>query len=293
MTQEYSSISLAAIEQYRTLWRTCGTRSSDYTFANLWGWAPHYGLQWRFEGSLCWIQQTAKGETKHWAPIGDWAAVENWNDFAEIAGGNTFIRVPERLALLWQEKLGERITLEEARGQWDYLYSAEELATLSGNRFHKKKNLLKQFQKMYEYTYNSLSENCVETVLNMQNEWCRWRDCEGSETLLAENDAVARVLTHWQTIPGLCGGIIRVEGTPVAYTLAEPCGPDTLVIHFEKAAPTVKGAYQAINYLFAQDQGKDFTLINREQDLDEEGLRQAKLSYNPVDFVKKYTVTIR
>ncbi len=293
MTQAYTPISLAEIEQYRTLWNNCATRASDYTFANLWGWAPHYGLQWRFTGPLCWIQQTAKGETKHWAPIGDWAAVENWNDFEEIASGNTFIRVPERLALLWQEKLGDRITLEEARGQWDYLYSAEELATLSGNRFHKKKNLLKQFQKMYEYTYNSLSENCVETVLNMQNEWCRWRDCEGSETLLAENDAVARVLTHWQSIPGLCGGIIRVDGTPVAYTLAEPCGPDTMVIHFEKGAPNVKGVYQAINYLFAQDQGKGFTLINREQDLDEEGLRQAKLSYNPVDFVKKYTVTIR
>ena len=134
--------------------------------------------------------------------------------------------------------------------------------------------------------------SCVETVLNMQTEWCRWRDCESSEALLAENDAVARVLAHWNDIPGLSGGIIRIDEVPVAYTLAEPLNDDTLIIHFEKAAGGIKGVYQAINYLFCNDEGAKFTYINREQDLGDEGLRQAKLSYNPVDFSKKCAVTV-
>jgi hypothetical protein len=133
----------------------------------------------------------------------------------------------------------------------------------------------------------------VETVLNMQTEWCRWHDCEQSEALLAENDAVARVLAHWNDIPGLCGGIIRIDGVPVAYTLAEPLNSDTLVIHFEKAANGVKGAYQAINYLFCNDVGKNFLYINREQDLGDEGLRRAKLSYHPVDFTRKCAVIVK
>lgn len=284
--QEYSPISFDGIEHYLSLLRLTENRASDYSFANLWGWAPHYGLEWRFDGLLCWIRQRRQ-KACHWAPVGPWGEVSNWADCPEMAPGTRFIRVPRTLCELWGVALEDGIRVEEARGQWDYLYLSKELASLSGNRFHKKKNLVKQFQKLYDYEYRSLSADCVETVLKMQTEWCRWRDCESSEALLAENDAVARVLARWNDIPGLCGGIVRIDGVPVAYTLAEPLNDDTLVVHFEKAAGGVKGAYQAINYLFCNDQGIKYTYINREQDLDDEGLRQAKLSYNPVNFSRK------
>ena len=292
LTNEYTPISLNGMEQYLALLGLNKTQASDYSFANIWGWAPHYGLEWRFDGTLCWIRQTRHGSC-YWAPVGPWDKVQDWRALPEMASGSQLIRVPNSLCELWSVALEDSVTIEEARGQWDYLYLSSELATLSGNKFHKKKNLLNQFLKGYEYEYRSLSVNCVETVLNMQTEWCRWRDCESSEALLAENDAVARVLAHWNEIPGLCGGIIRIDGVPVAYTLAEPLNHDTLIIHFEKAANGIKGVYQAINYLFCNDVGVNFTYINREQDLDDEGLRQAKLSYNPTDFSKKCAVVVR
>jgi hypothetical protein len=43
-----------------------------------------------------------------------------------------------------------------------------------------------------------------------------------------------------------------------------------------------------MNQAFASSLSPDFTRINREQDLGDEGLRQAKMTYRPVDFVKKY-----
>ena len=292
LTNEYTPISLSGMEHYLALLSLTPAPTSDYSFANIWGWAPHYDLEWRFDGQLCWIRQH-RPEPRTWGPVGPWHTVQDWNARPEMAAGSALIRVPHPLCELWSVALDDRVSIEEARGQWDYLYLASELATLPGNKFHKKKNLLNQFQKGYAYEYRSLSVNCVETVLNMQTEWCRWRDCESSEALLAENDAVARVLAHWNTIPGLCGGIIRIDGVPVAYTLAEPLNRDTLIIHFEKAANGVKGAYQAINYLFCNDVGVNFTYINREQDLDDEGLRQAKLSYHPTTFSKKCSVRVR
>ena len=292
LTKDYTPISLDGMEQYLALLSLNKTQASDYSFANIWGWAPHYGLEWRFDGTLCWIRQNHP-EPYYWAPVGPWDKVGDWRDRPEMAPGSRLIRVPKTLCELWSIELEDKIDVGEVRGQWDYLYLASELSTLSGNRFHKKKNLLKQFQKSYNYEYQSLSANCVETVLNMQTEWCRWRDCESSEALLAENDAVSRVLANWNAIPGLCGGIIRIDGVPVAYTLAEPLNDDTLIIHFEKGANGIKGVYQAINCLFCNDVGVNYTYINREQDLDDEGLRQAKLSYNPVDFSKKCSVTVR
>jgi len=292
LPNEYTSISLNGMAHYHALLGLNRTQASDYSFANIWGWAPYYGLEWRFDGTLCWIRQN-RPDPCFWAPVGPWDKVHDWRICPEITHGAKVIRVPNALCALWSEVFEDSVTILEARGQWDYLYLASELAALSGNKFHKKRNLLKQFLKGYAYEYRSLSVNCAETVLNMQTEWCRWRDCEASEALLAENDAVARVLAHWNEIPGLCGGIIRIDGVPVAYTLAEPLNHDTLIIHFEKAATGIKGAYQAINYLFCNDVGVNFTYINREQDLDDEGLRQAKLSYNPKDFSKKCTVLVR
>ena len=279
------------MHQYLDLLKQTNSHASDYSFANIFGWGPYYNLEWRFDGTLCWLRQQ-KPYPCYWAPVGPWEAVTDWRGCPELASGATFIRVPDKLADIWKTTFGESIDVEEARGQWDYLYLSSELASLSGNRFHKKKNLLKQFQKLYTYDYQFIRPGCVDTVMAMQEEWCRWRDCEDSETLLAENEAVARVLAHWHHIPGLCGGIIRIDDEPVAYTIAEPLNSDTLIIHFEKAASNIKGSYQAINWLFANDMGVRFTYINREQDLDDEGLRQAKLSYNPVDFTRKSTVKI-
>ena len=287
----YSPISFDGLDHYLELLSRNKSQASDYSFANIWGWAPHYHLEWRFNGTVCWIRQM-RPEPAYWAPVGPWDEVDDWHSRPEMAPGSKLIRVPHALCEAWSVDLEDKVQVEEARGQWDYLYLSSELATLSGNRFHKKKNLLKQFQKQYDYEYQPLTGNCVETVLNMQTEWCRWRDCESSDALLAENDAVARVLAHWNDIPGLCGGIIRIDGVPIAYTLGEPLNDDTLIIHFEKAANGVKGAYQAINYLFCNDVGKNFTYINREQDLDDEGLRQAKLSYNPADFSRKCSITV-
>ena len=65
-----------------------------------------------------------------------------------------------------------------------------------------------------------------------------------------------------------------------------------MLIHFEKADPEFKGGYQMINQAFLSANAEGLKWVNREQDLDDEGLRQAKLSYHPADFVRKYEVVI-
>lgn len=290
MTKAYMPLSLDGQAEYLARLAKCPQKVSDYSFANLWGWCEEYGLEWSFGDSHVWLRQT-RPDTVYWAPVGPWDSVD-WSRCPTLAGGGSFIRVPERLAQIWQETLPGMVESQDAREHWDYVYSVQELTKLSGNRFHKKKNLLSQFMKTYDYDYHPLTADCIEEVLQMQMEWCQWREAECEATLVAENRAIARVVKDWDRLPNLLGGAIRVEGRMIAYTVAEALDDSMLVIHFEKGHTGFKGVYQAVNQMFMEQQGQDFEFVNREQDLGDEGLRKAKMSYNPTGFLKKCSVAI-
>ena len=89
----------------------------------------------------------------------------------------------------------------------------------------------------------------------------------------------------------LTGGILRVDGQIVAFTIGEPICSDTFVVHIEKAFPDVQGAYTMINQQFVEHECMDYKYVNREEDTGDEGLRKAKRSYRPVFMVEKGVVT--
>lgn len=292
MTLVFEPIRIERQEAYRRRLAACDPRASDYSFVNLWGWADAHGLEWAWDDDLVWIRQRLPAPCL-WAPVGPVEGVDWPRALAKaVPAGGRLARVPAPLAEHWRAALGPRVQVTEARGHWDYLYDARALAALSGNRYHKKKNLVNQFRRAYDHTYEPLGPGTVAEALGMQTDWCTWRDCESVDALAAENQAIARVLDRWDDLAGIRGGLLRVDGRLVAYTVAERFAPDTLLIHFEKGNPDYKGAYQMINQAFLADAAGDVRWVNREQDLDDEGLRRAKLSYHPEDFVRKYEVRL-
>lgn len=293
MALEFEPISLARQEEYHKALFSCPDRaSSDYAFANIWGWAEHYGLEWAFHKNMVFIRQT-KPETICWAPVGPWHEYD-WFGCKAMVEAGSFTRVPDYLAKLWQEAYADRIELTENRDHFDYLYSVEDLTELRGNKFHKKKNLLNQFVKKTDFEYHPMEPECVEEVLAMQAEWIAWyEENNPSEALVAENHAIERVLHDFDRIGTLYGGAIRVDGRVIAYTVAEALDEETVVIHFEKGDVRYKGVYQAINQMFLKHNAQEFKYVNREQDLGDEGLRKAKLSYNPAFLLKKYEARLK
>jgi hypothetical protein len=264
---------------------------SDYSFTNLWGWAEEYGLEWAWSEGLVWIRQQRPNRA-YWAPMGDWKAADWPALLHPFETGTRFIRVPEPLQEIWEALFPGRLTASETRGQWDYVYSAADLTHLSGNRYHKKKNLVNQFKRKYTYTYLPMNAEMVAKALEMQMDWCVWKDCEADESLAAENRVIERILEKWQQLEGLTGGAVMVEDQLACYTIAEATAGDSLIIHFEKGDPEFKGSYQAINQLFLEHNAGPETLVNREQDLDNPGLRKAKESYHPVDYIRKNEVVL-
>ena len=173
----------------------------------------------------------------------------------------------------------------EDRDNFDYLYTRLSLSTLSGKQLHKKKNHINGFLSNYpDFTLKKLDTDTKRDASKILDIWA------AEQTNLQETDyeAAQQALTLPE-IADFLSLILYVQGVPVAWCLAELAAQGaTAVVHFEKARTDFRGSYQYINYAFAQSLPEHVVYINREQDLGDEGLRHAKMSYKPEGFVKKY-----
>jgi hypothetical protein len=173
----------------------------------------------------------------------------------------------------------------EDRDNFDYLYRRQDLAELSGRKFSQKRNHIKAFINNYDYRGEPLIETHLPAAISILDQWRESRNDPGDY-------AAAREALEKSEELQLCGGIYYADNRPVAYSLGEELMLGrSFAIHFEKAVGEYRGVWQFVNQAFASILPEKYETINREQDLGDEGLRAAKLSYKPAGFVLKYRVS--
>ncbi|MFB3884662.1 MAG: DUF2156 domain-containing protein [Thermodesulfobacteriota bacterium] len=265
---------------------------SEFTFSNLFIWRYAYELRLsRFRNLLCLLSD--RGENSFFfPPIGAGDMIEcyrNLLQYLKERGAHPKIsRVPET-GVSWIDWRREGFVVELDRAHSDYVYRMEDLIKLEGRKYHRKRNHIKQFKEKYSYEYIPLSSERISECLRLEAEWCDLRHCEAVPGLANESVAIKEALTHFNELK-LKGGAILVKGNLEAFTLGEPLNQDTVVIHIEKANSAYEGLYPLINQAFLANHWSEYTYVNREQDLGEEGLRKAKESYFPHHMVNKYNV---
>jgi len=174
--------------------------------------------------------------------------------------------------------------VNEDRDNFDYLYNRSDLAELTGKEYHKKRNLVNGFVSSYECIQEPLRKANVQDALAVLDEWRQAKGYDGDYRAAREGLELFEEL-------GMRGAIYYIGGKPVGWCLGESLSKGRMfAVHFEKAIDSYRGIYQFINQAFAQALPQTYTLVNREQDLGNEGLRQAKMTYRPCGFVKKYRV---
>ncbi len=173
------------------------------------------------------------------------------------------------------------------RNDYDYIYESQRLITLSGKKLSAKRNHINRFKmENPAWSYEPITRENLDDAHKMSLEWCLNAGCREDESLFDESCAVEQAFKHFFEL-GLDGGLLRVRGRPIAFAMGEPLNFDTYVIHIEKAFHEIQGAYQMINQQFAAANCGSFTYVNREDDAGDEGLRRAKLSYDPAFLLEK------
>ena len=185
-----------------------------------------------------------------------------------------------------------KFCIQADRNGFDYIYDINDLAELKGRKFQKKRNHLNRFRQNYpNWRTEPINSRNLPAVRALAEQWYTNRrqiDPLGSYTL--EQIALERALNCLDTLH--LEGLLLLDGdTPLAFTLGSLLHEDIFDVHFEKAREDVDGAYTAINQQFAfhiREKHPEIRFLDREEDMGIEGLRKAKLSYNPVRLVEKY-----
>ncbi|MFP3868656.1 MAG: DUF2156 domain-containing protein [Desulfobacteraceae bacterium] len=272
-------------------------QTSELNFTNLFIWRGHYRFEWSIDKDWLLVIAYSPENNGVWAfpPLGPAPRQESvrrileWLKEEKRQAEPRIERADPRLAAELAHASG--FSLEPTREQFDYVYGAEDLINLAGRKYHAKRNHLNKFKRAYQFTYQPLDERHLRACCDLTDHWCIFKRCDEDLNLMGEWEAIAEALSNFAALH-LQGGVILVDGKVEAFTMGEKLNQDTAVVHLEKANPEIRELYAVINQQFCQHAWSQLSFINREQDLGEEGLRRAKLSYQPHHLLEKFRIRL-
>ena len=272
-----------------------GTMASDASFANIYLLRNKYSTKISRYKDFIIRKYSGKGARCGYTfPLGKGdvakALAEIEKDAQECGERLQFAFVTEEQKEVLENAMPARFCYSSDAGDSDYIYLRSELASLSGKAFHKKKNHFSKFVRTYpDYKYYEIGACNIYDAQKVADAWYYEHLHDEDASQLAEYKAIKEALENFEEL-GLIGGIIYVNDSPCAMTIASKINENTVDVHFEKAVGeyALNGGYAAINKLFSEKLD-GVTWLNREEDIGIEGLRKAKLSYRPKIMLKKYS----
>lgn len=265
--------------------------SCENTFTNLLIWQKAYNNMYAvYDGYLFIKSGTGKYET-YSLPFG-----EDLLEGIEIIKAHCKDKMPSFWAQegdrlnLFLENYGDEYIVSEVRENFDYIYLQEDLSLLAGKKYHSKRNHISAFSKMFDWHYESVTQNNIKDIKKCYKKWYEENKYRADSEMLFEEQGVTTLADNMERL-GVVGGAIYVGSEVVAFSLGVPINDSIFDIQIEKALKDYLGAYPLINREFAKNELSNYRLINREDDLGIEGLRKSKLSYKPHMLLKKFILT--
>ena len=293
----FKDITLADKDTITSFTMKSDRRNCDLSFSNLCSWRFLYDTKFAVVDNFLVFKFWAGEQLAYMMPIGtgDLKAIlrKLIEDADKEKQSFCMLGVCSNMRVDLETTLPSQFVFTEDRDYADYIYLKSDLSTLKGKKFQSKRNHINRFRNTYpDYEYTPITPDRIQECLDLEAEWCKVNNCDQQEGTGNERRALIYALHNFEAL-GLTGGILHVNSKIVAFTFGMPINHETFGVHVEKADTNIEGAYAMINYEFANRIPEQYNYINREEDLGIEGLRKAKLSYQPVTILEKYMACLQ
>ena len=291
----FRDIEIKDYEKVSQIFRESGIENCEHCFATMLIWSKRHDVQIAVEQNTVFMRSVGKEHVWYLYPRGTMDKKQAIEKIIVDADGKkiSIYGIDEENALFMQKEFSELFDVKEDRDGSDYLYKTEDLATLSGKNYQKKRNHISRFiRENPDYKFIKITDENTQLAKQFLNDWCDRYNIENSWDLVSEQQGIEQLLDNFEYL-NLLGAMIETNGNIVALSIAAPINEKMVDVLVEKAYHDVNGAYAIINRDFAANCFGSFQLINREDDMGMENLRKAKLSYFPYEIRKKYLAQTR
>lgn len=262
--------------------------SMEYNFTLMFMWQNQYEMEFAIEDEILFLR-TGRNKKAYLFPCGK-GYVKKAIDklFLLCTDGLAFYSLNSSQKEFLEREYPDRFEFRENRDAGDYIYLTDSLISLKGKKLSSKRNHINRFEaENPDWTYEAITEQNIEEVRKMHDKWCQMQDISERKGLTEETEAVKIALKNYKVLE-LSGGLIRTKGEVVAFSVGDRLNDDTFLVHIEKAFGYINGAYTIINREFVKNNCVGYKFVNREDDAADEGLRRAKLSYQPYEIIRKF-----
>ncbi len=262
----------------------------DYNSKLVFLWRDYYKTKVAYDENYCYIMLTFnENEIKFLPPLGNKFVLDGvkklieYTDFYNIKLRFTCCDFKYKNEI---ESLHLDIVFLKEIGYENYIYDLEKLSTYKGKEYKGKRNLVNNFKNTYPtHKYISLNKNDYDLVEQFLDLWYQKR-IDDDLMLIHERDVIKDCFNHFDELD-IKANAILIDDKIIALAIGTVYN-HIICEHVEKALTEYVGAYQAICMYFSESSLKYAKYMNKEEDLNIKGLRDAKISYNPLYIIDNY-----
>lgn len=215
--------------------------------------------------------------------------------FAEKSGVSAVLRlVPEESVT---DLSGSEFLVEEDRDNFDYVFNVSELASLRGVKFKGKRHSADKFSREYPDAHFEIkkinSTEIHEQIISVSRHWKDKKIIDKKNYDFEYEEMAIKRLLQAVNDEKLILSCVFLHKTMIGFSVDEISPFQYATSHFIKADISYKGIYDFLNKNLAQYfLSRSMLYWNWEQDLGIEYIKKSKTSYHPVNFLKKYKISV-
>ncbi len=182
-----------------------------------------------------------------------------------------------------------RFSFKEDRDLYEYLYNVQDLIELKGKKYHSKRNFINTFNSLYSYQFEGYKPeylNIIDKLIVL------WQDNKDNYSEY-ERHAILYTLENIEACGNVFCDVLFIDGNIAGFIVGAINKHLDVNIIYKKADINYKGIDAVLLNLFIKKHFSHCRYINMQEDMGLIGLRQYKLSYQPIMLLKKYNMSLK
>lgn len=290
---DFRSITLDDIDMLRDYLAEFKSESCDYSIGGILMWTRYFHYELAEKAGFLFMKgdSPVDGSPLFSLPLGGDISkgLETVREYCDAEGIDAKVMLP---VVNLADAGFDSESGDELKGWSDYVYDIDKFIGFPGKKLQQKRNHLNYFRNNFgDAEIKEITLDDKDDLVEFAVEFGTGHDTD--EMSVYETEETISLIENLESYP-MKGIVVRYAGKVIGFTIGEVIG-DMLFAHVEKGNTDYRGIYQLLASelcKLAKSYYPDLKWVNREEDVDNESLRQSKLSYRPDHMIEKRIVRL-